>query len=388
MLNIALFGPPGAGKGTQSKLLIEKYNLAYISTGDILRNEIAHDTPLGREAKSVIEKGGLVSDDIIVRIIETNIKKNSDVNGFLFDGFPRTTVQAYILEGLLSKMNSSLSCMISLEVPKNLLRERMLQRAKDSNRSDDTEAVIEKRLQEYEDKTIPVIDFYKDKGVYYPIDGVQQIEDVHDAIQEVVHDANKKSKFNIVLLGPPGSGKAVQGQELAKRYNLAYISTGALLRKEIKNKTEIGKSVRSYVEKGDIVPDEIAIKLIEEEIKKNPEAHGFIFKGFPRTLVQAYILDGLLRKQGSKISTIINLTIPTLESLKRLRERGTCDDQKPDSCMDVIIHRLEMHEKTFLPVVEYYETNNRVITIDGSGTKDEVFAQLKDTLKGEYKKAR
>jgi len=117
MLNIALFGPPGAGKGTQSKRLIEKYNLAYISTGDMLREEIANDTEIGRIAAAVINKGHLLSDEFIVQLIEKRLMDYKNVNGFLFDGFPRTTVQAYILEGILLKMNTSLDCMLSLEVP-------------------------------------------------------------------------------------------------------------------------------------------------------------------------------------------------------------------------------------------------------------------------------
>jgi adenylate kinase len=126
MFNIALFGPPGAGKGTQSKMLIEKYNLAYISTGDILREEMAQGTVLGKKAQAVIERGELVSDDIIVQIIEKKIQTNPEVSGFLFDGFPRTVIQAYILEGLLLKMNTTLSCMISLEVPEDELMKRMM----------------------------------------------------------------------------------------------------------------------------------------------------------------------------------------------------------------------------------------------------------------------
>ncbi|MBN2756444.1 MAG: nucleoside monophosphate kinase, partial [Bacteroidales bacterium] len=126
MINIALFGPPGAGKGTQSKFLLEKYKLFYISTGDILRNELAEETKLGLQAKSIIEKGGLVSDEIIVQIIEKTIKNNPDVNGFLFDGFPRTFVQAYILEGLMIKLNTKLDALISVEVTEDESVKRLL----------------------------------------------------------------------------------------------------------------------------------------------------------------------------------------------------------------------------------------------------------------------
>ena len=145
MLNIALFGPPGAGKGTQSKKLVEKYNLTYIATGDLLRQEIAEGTELGIEAKTLIEKGKLVPDDMIVQIIEKRISTNPDSKGILFDGFPRTYVQAYILEGLLMRMNSQLTCMLSLEVPRDLLVQRMLERGKTDGRTDDTLEVIEYR---------------------------------------------------------------------------------------------------------------------------------------------------------------------------------------------------------------------------------------------------
>ena len=135
MLNIALFGPPGAGKGTQSQFLIDKYKLFYISTGDLLRKEISEKTKLGLEAQSIIASGGLVSDEIIVQIIEKTITSNPDANGFLFDGFPRTYVQAYILEGLMIKLNTSLNCLISLDVNEEESVKRLLNRGKTSGRS-------------------------------------------------------------------------------------------------------------------------------------------------------------------------------------------------------------------------------------------------------------
>ena len=128
MLNIALFGPPGAGKGTQSEFLIKKYNLFYISTGDLLRKEMKENTDLGKEAKNVIAAGGLVSDEIIVQIIEKTITDHPDSNGFLFDGFPRTYIQAYILEGLMIKLNTSLNCLINLDVPEKVSIDRLLNR--------------------------------------------------------------------------------------------------------------------------------------------------------------------------------------------------------------------------------------------------------------------
>jgi len=223
MLNIALFGPPGAGKGTQSKKLLEKYNLTYISTGDMLRTEIAEGSDLGMKAKSIIEQGGLVDDELVIQLIEKKIKTNPDSKGILFDGFPRTTVQAYILEGLLLKLNTSLNCMISLEAPEDELINRLLLRAKVSGRSDDNLEVIKNRLKEYENKTKPVADFYAKKNKYYPLNGVGEIDEIFKNIVDVVERTKSISQTNIVLLGKPGAGKGTQATSLVEKYNLYHL---------------------------------------------------------------------------------------------------------------------------------------------------------------------
>lgn len=376
MFNIALFGPPGAGKGTQSKKIIEKYNLAYISTGDILREEIKQGTELGKRAKSVIEKGGLVSDEIIVQIIEKKIKTNTTVNGFLFDGFPRTVVQAYILEGLLERLNTSLNCMISLEVPEDILMNRMMERAKKEKRSDDTVEVIKNRFQEYKNKTVPVQKFYDERGICYSIDGVGTVDEIFERITNAVEHTLTKQWLNVVLFGPPGSGKGTQGKLLAEKYNLVYISTGSLLRREIEKGSEMGLHAKEYMEKGDIVPDEIAIRLIENQIQKHPDARGFFFKGFPRTIVQAYILDGLLRKMNSSISGVINLEVSTLESIKRLSSRAKTKNKRPyDEETEIIIKRLERYEETTKPVLNYY-SDRKIYQVDGVGQEKEVYERI------------
>ena len=389
MLNIALFGPPGAGKGTQSKMLVEKYNLAYISTGDILRAEIAEGSDLGLQAKDIIKKGGLVSDEIIVQIIEERITSNTDVNGFLFDGFPRTTVQAYILEGLLLKLNTKLDCMLSLEVPNENLKNRLLKRSQTENRSDDTEEVINVRIKEYDTKTAPVAEFYEEKEIYHPIDGMGDIETIFGRLTEVVDQTLERSWVNMILLGPPGSGKGTQGRMLAKKFNLVYISTGHLMRQEIKKGTEMGISAKEYIEKGDIVPDEIAIKLIERQIITHPDANGFIFKGFPRTIVQAYILDGLLRKMQSTITAAFELEVSTLESIKRLAARGkTFGRRAYDADTDIIIHRLEQYEKRSSKVSEYYTKQNKIKIVNGVGSEESISEDLSQSVSEAFKTIR
>ena len=389
MLNIALFGPPGAGKGTQSQKLIEKYKLAYISTGDILRAEIANETELGLQAKDIIERGELVSDEIIVQIIEGFIKSNTDIGGVLFDGFPRTVVQAYILEGMLQRLNSKLACMISLEVPKDELKRRMLERAKISGRADDTVAVIENRLKEYDDKTAPVAQYYQERGVYHPINGVGSIDEIFESINGVIQTTLQSKLFNVVVLGIPGSGKGTQSARLAEEFGLKYISTGKLLRKEIADKTELGNKVQGYMKKGDIVPDELAIQIIEREIKANPDAKGFIFKGFPRSIVQAYILDGVLQKTGTSVSLVIDLDISMLEAFRRLYDRRKTESSRTyDSNPETIIHRIEEYETISAKVPKYYEKTKRVTTVDGNGDTEKVYQRLKKTMENEIKRLR
>jgi len=389
MLNIALFGAPGAGKGTQSELLMKKHNLVYIATGDILRQEIADGSELGLAAQSIIEAGGLVSDEIIVQIIEKKIITNPDAAGFLFDGFPRTFVQAYILEGLLLKMHTSLTCLLSLEVTPEESMKRLLHRAKTSGRSDDTEAVIKNRLREYEEKTAPVAQFYKEQGLYFPVEGVGSIEEINGKLEEIIEQELRKVLFNVVLLGYPGAGRGTQARNLARQYNLVYLSTGEMLKEEIKKGSAVGKAVQSIFDKGDLVPDEIVIKLIEKQIKKSPEANGFIFKGFPRTLVQAYILDGLLRRINSSVSFTLDIQCPTLELIKRLDARGkTKRSMSYDLETTTIVHRLEQHEKVCLPVVEYYRKQGKMTEVNGDGSPEEVWSRIEGPAEEAWRKAR
>ncbi|MCR5038905.1 MAG: adenylate kinase [Bacteroidales bacterium] len=186
MLNIILFGPPGAGKGTQSQFLREKYHLTYISTGEILREEIAAESELGLQVKEIIGKGGLVSDDIVARIIEKKLSENLDSAGFLFDGYPRTVPQAEILDDLMQKYNMALSGVLSLKVPEEMLIERMLERGKVSGRADDNIDSIKHRFVEYNEKTHPVMGFYEAKGQLHHVNGVGEIPHIFANLCSVI----------------------------------------------------------------------------------------------------------------------------------------------------------------------------------------------------------
>jgi adenylate kinase len=377
MLNIALFGPPGAGKGTQSETLARQFNLCYISTGDLLRKELARQTPLGEEAREIIASGGLVPDEIIVQIIEKTITENPRANGFLFDGFPRTYVQAYILEGLMLKLHTKLDCLFNLEIPDDIALERLLERGRTSGRSDDNAEVIANRLREYHSKTLPVLNFFRDKGIVQDIDGTQAIDAVKDNLVRLVKKEQSKQLTNIILFGYPGSGRGSQGKALAERFGLEYIATGRILEAEIKAGTPLGKKVQELYENGQLVPDELVVPLIEKKIAEADGIKGFIFKGYPRTLVQSYILDGMLQKHGSSVSKIISLEVPTLELIRRLDERSKTPRCQPyDSSTARIVKRLHEHEKKTIPVIEKYQELHGVTRVDGTGTFEAVHEAL------------
>ena len=187
MLNLVLFGPPGAGKGTQSAMLVEKYKLIHLSTGDLLRGEIAAGTELGLEAKKLMDQGILVPDAVVIGMIGSKLKQNPDAGGFIFDGFPRTVAQAEALDQLLDNSNTSISGMLALVVEEEELVARLLNRGKDSGRSDDQdENIIRNRIQEYNAKTAPLANFYTNQGKYKAIKGVGKIEEITSALNEAI----------------------------------------------------------------------------------------------------------------------------------------------------------------------------------------------------------
>ncbi|MDP2887760.1 MAG: adenylate kinase [Bacteroidota bacterium] len=187
MLNLVLFGPPGAGKGTQADFLIEKFKLIHLSTGDLLRNEIAAKTELGIEAKRLMDKGFLASDSIVISMIKSKLQENFDANGFIFDGFPRTVEQATALDHLLEEKGTPVSGMLCLCVEKEELINRILHRGKTSGRSDDHDvSIIENRIRIYNEKTKPLTEFYAAQNKFYKIDGMGSVEDIANRLIETI----------------------------------------------------------------------------------------------------------------------------------------------------------------------------------------------------------
>jgi adenylate kinase len=187
MINLILFGKPGSGKGTQAEFVKQKYDLVHISTGDVFRFNISKNTELGELAKSYMDKGDLVPDKVTIKMLEAEVEKFPNANGFIFDGFPRTSTQAQILDDFLNSKNMSISMTIALEVDENLLIDRLINRGKDSGRTDDQDkSKIQNRFDEYNKKTAPLIVYYKSQNKFFEIDGIGEINDISNRIFDVI----------------------------------------------------------------------------------------------------------------------------------------------------------------------------------------------------------
>ena len=184
MLNIALFGPPCAGKGTQAKRIVKNYNLAHLSTGDMIRKEIAAGCELGKIAEDIINSGQLLSDEFVIRLIQDSIAHSENVEGFLFDGFPRTVAQAEKLDEILKENGAPLAGLLNIEVPETELKRRMLERAHIEGRADDTEEAIHNRFKEYHAKTVPVAKHYQ--TICHTVKGDGTMEEVFEEISKII----------------------------------------------------------------------------------------------------------------------------------------------------------------------------------------------------------
>jgi len=187
-------------------------------------------------------------------------------------------------------------------------------------------------------------------------------------------------KLNLILFGPPGAGKGTQAKRLVDIYGLLQISTGDLFRYEIGNKTPLGIKAREFMDKGELVPDEVTVGMLKNKVEANPDYKGYIFDGFPRTIPQAKALDEYLRTKGESVSQLIALEVDDDELVKRLLERGKTSGRSDDTDENIIRNRISVYNKETAPVFDFYAAQNKAMNVPGVGTIDEIFERLKNTI--------
>lgn len=270
MLNIVLFGPPGAGKGTQSEKLIAKYQLVHLSTGDILRSEIAAGTQLGLEAQMLMNAGVLVPDEVVIGMISSKLDNNPNAKGFIFDGFPRTEAQAEALDRLLFEKHTSITMMLALEVSDSELTKRLLMRGMESGRPDDqNEGVIRNRIQEYNNKTAPLKTYYTNQGKYRAVNGIGTVEQIFANLCAVIDPRSAKS----VIAFQPSKEKVFISKsddkpakkEVVKKEAPKKVAKPAAKKVE---KKKVEKKVVKKVAKKAAPKKKVAKKVVKKVVKK------------------------------------------------------------------------------------------------------------------------
>ncbi|MFN4993965.1 MAG: adenylate kinase [Bacteroidota bacterium] len=305
MLNIVLFGPPGAGKGTQSARLISKYALVHLSTGDIFRANIKNQTTLGTLAKSYIDKGKLVPDEVTIQMLESECNKHPKAKGFIFDGFPRTHAQAAALDKFLRSKGTRINMMLALEVEEEELRKRLLLRGKESGRADDQDpSVIQKRIDVYNAETMPVKSYYNAQRKYFGVDGIGDIDEIFEKLCEII---NAKP-----LTGKPKIKKAASNKKQAKKKSTAApkasinnkASKKAKKKKAVSNKKSKTKSAaKTTVNKKKASKKSVkkaAKKAIVKKVKAKKPAKKSATKAKPKKLGKKKVVKKSVSKKAPK----------------------------------------------------------------------------------------
>ena len=380
-MNIALIGPPGAGKSTHASALKAEFNLAHVSTGNLFRRQLVRHTALGILSRKYIQAGELVPDEVVEAIMEEWLRKERSEAGILFDGFPRTVYQVKFLEDCLRELGQVLAAVIYLNASDRLNIERLAHRlicrtcqtpyhqrlkppAQEGvcdlcqgplyHRDGDTPELIKSRLQAFHRVTNPVVRYFETQCKLILISGEGAREEVCAEISGAVRAVMRReipvasadqvgqllrstegsalptrerpvcSSFDLVLLGAPGSGKGTQAEQLCKQLKLKHIATGDLFRENLNNATELGKMAKGYMDCGELVPDEITDAMVKDRLARPDIKDGFIMDGFPRNLHQAEALTKMEHALGRRISGVIYIKVSDDEIVGRLSGRVVC----------------------------------------------------------------
>lgn len=459
-MNIVLIGPSGAGKGTQAEKVAAQYGLRHIATGDLFREDLEHQTALGILAKKYMEQGELVPDEVADAMVEAFLRRLKPEQGVILDGFPRTVYQAQALDELLTGMDRTLDAAIYINVPEEqILTERIPGRLTCKScqrpfhekynpfsscieqrchgeylyrREDDTPEHTQTRLKIFHRQTSPVVEYYQKTGNLIIIDGLGSIDQVNRTLTEAVAALVKREalratraetseiqalkevtaalspeaathpSLDIVLLGAPGSGKGTQAQQLCHQLKLTHVATGDLFRENLKNETELGRLAKTFMDRGELVPDDVTEAMVRERLARPDTANGFVLDGFPRTLSQAEALTDILTNLNRRLDAVLYFKVSDEEIIGRLSGRLICREcqvpfhkihnpfercpygkcngeylyQRDDDKEETIRARLKTFHRQTAPLIDYYKQADLLIEIPGEGELWEVTARV------------
>ncbi len=448
-MNVSLIGPSGAGKGTYSTALVKELWLEHMSTGDLFRQNLQDQTTLGLLARRYMDRGELVPDEIVEAMVEDWMRKSDPAGDILFDGFPRTEYQARFLDDLFSSMGGQLDAVLLL----NITEPEMLRRLEGrlicrlcktpfhatlrppvragvcdfcggelQRRPDDQPDLALARLRTFQRTVGPVLEYYQPSGRLRVIESDGPAEQVQWAIFGVLESLRSRAAafkpagatvtlpawhrralmlpvherhacLGLVLLGGPGSGKGTQAESLSRELKLPHIATGDLFRENLRQATDLGRHAKAYMDRGELVPDEITEAMVRERLARSDTERGFILDGFPRTLPQAVALNEMLADLQRRLAGVLCITVSDEAIVGRLSGRlicrqcqtpyhrqhkqpktpGVCDAcggelyQRDDDNPATVRARLKTFHVQTEPLIQFYRDAGRLTEVPGEG---------------------
>ena len=425
-MNVSFLGPACAGKGTYARELCPRFGLVHVATGDVLRLAMEAGTPSGQLAKRYMERGDLVPDEIVEEMVEDWVHMRG-ADGILFDGFPRTVEQARFIDALLGAGDHQLDLVVYLEVdPEQIARrlagrftcevcqstfhERFRPPAEPGvcdvcggplfRRADGNPAILHTRLDGFRRNIAPVLRHYRSRDRLAQVDANGTIEEVKQRLATHLGSLARgevsaeqlpggaditvpgrialppaRPSVDLVLLGGPGSGKGTQAARFAEVLGVPHISTGELFRENLAEQTELGRLAKSYMDHGELVPDDITEAMVRERLSRPDTERGFILDGYPRTRAQAESLDAMLAEIGRRLTAALNIRVSDDEIFRRLAGRGREDDDP--QTVKTRLKTFHIHNGSLL---DYYREAGLLHEIDGEGTPEEVTARARAEL--------
>ena len=360
---VFVLGAPGAGKGTQCELIAKQFGYTHLSTGDLLREEVAKGSDLGRELEGIMAAGNLVSTALVLKLVASAMASSGSTK-FLLDGYPRALDQAVQFEAAFGEP----AFVLSFDADEATLEARLVERGKSSGRADDNVDSIRKRFATFKAQSEAVIDFYGRVGKLRRVNSLRSKEAVF------AETATHFRAQYVWLLGGPGSGRSTMAARAVKE-NLGWthLSSGDVLRAEIEKGTELGHEIAAIMRRGDSVPSDVTVKLLREAVENAGPTGRYILDGVPSDLEQAVVVD---RDLGAPLF-VINLVAPDATLLARAGSRG---DGRVDAHSAVHKRQLEVYKKETQPVVDLYRQQALVRTVDASGSVDTTWAAFRRAL--------